>query len=235
MKNEVTLSVIIPCLDEERYIEKCLKELTQNQPKQNCEIILVDAGSQDNTLAIAQNFPCQIVQSTKANRGYQMNEGAKVARGKIILFLHADTLVPPTYLSLITDSIRKTEGFGLFAYDFYPSSGFLKVNAWFTRKRWGFTGGGDQALFMVRALFEDIGGYKEELEVMEDFDLFARLKSTGVKWDIIQKPLRVSSRKYQYNGYLKVQLVNAMAVIAFRMGINTSSIRKWYERQLKKG
>jgi len=228
------LSIIIPCLNEEDFIPTCLSHIYQHGNSEELEVILVDAGSADETLRLAEEFPCKIVHSKQKSRAIQMNLGASRAEGTNLFFLHADALVPPQFDNLIFRSLQSDARFGLFAYDFYPDSRWLRLNAWFTRKRWGFTGGGDQGLFMPRSLFQEMGGYDETLAVMEDFDFFKRLKKRYASWSVIQTPLQVSSRKYQNNSYLKVQLINFLAVLAFRMGASTSRIRCWYERQLTK-
>jgi len=234
MRSRVPLSIIIPCLNEEEFIQPCLSHIYSAWSLIDPEVILVDGGSRDRTVDIAQEFPCQIIRTEYRSRAIQMNIGARESKGDILFFLHADAIVPPEFDSLILKSIQRTRGFGLFAYDFYPNSSLLSLNSWFTRKRWGFTGGGDQGLFLTSALFKERGGYNEDLSLMEDFDLFQRLKKQGAKWEVIQQPLQVSSRKYQNNSYLKVQCINLCAVMAFRFHVPTSKIRAWYERQLTK-
>jgi rSAM/selenodomain-associated transferase 2 len=234
MKKTPLLSVVIPLLNEESFIGPCLDRVFRQGSSNQFEVILVDAGSQDQTLKIAEEYPCEIIRNERRNRAVQMNRGARHAQGHTLFFLHADVIVPAAFDRLILTSIEQSTGFGLFPYDFYPSSPLLKINAWFTRKRWGFTGGGDQGLFVRRSLFEKTGGFNEALELMEDFDLFERLKKSGKAWEVLKHPLQVSSRKYRNNGYLKVQLINFMAVCAFRMGLPTADIRHWYERALTK-
>ncbi len=234
MKSGIELSIIIPCLNEEEFIQPCLSQIFSGRSHLNVEVILVDGGSRDKTMDIAQGFPCRVISTEHRSRAIQMNIGVRESKGDILFFLHADAIVPPKFDSLIYKSIQRTGGFGLFAYDFYPNSSLLNLNSWFTRKRWGFTGGGDQGLFVNPALFKETGGYNEDLAVMEDFDLFHRLKARGAKWEVIQHPLQVSSRKYQNNSYLKVQCINLCAVLAFRLNVPTSKIRTWYERQLTK-
>ncbi|NBB89340.1 MAG: glycosyltransferase [Bacteroidetes bacterium] len=232
MNTSTKISIIIPCLNEEGFIAKCVSHIFQRYSGPSLEVIIVDGGSQDSTLEICKSFPCQVICTDKKSRAIQMNLGAKKASGNILLFLHADVIVPSSFDAYVCESIEKTDGFGLFAYDFYPSSFWLRKNAWFTRKKWGFSGGGDQGLFLTRELFEKVNGFNEGLAVMEDFDLFDRLKKTGSSWEVIQSPLKVSSRKYQKNSYLKVQLVNFFAVMGYRLGIPTRKIRRWYKEKL---
>ncbi len=232
MTTSIKVSIIIPCVNEEDFIGECVSHIFQGCSGTSIEVIIVDGGSQDSTLEICQNLPCQVICTDKKSRAIQMNLGAKKASGNILLFLHADVIVPSSFDAYVRQSIDKTRGFGLFAYEFYPNSFWLRKNAWFTRKKWGFTGGGDQGLFLTRDLFEKVDGYDETLAVMEDFDLFDRLKKTGASWEVIQSPLKVSSRKYVKNSYFTVQFVNFLAVMAYRLGIPTPKIRKWYEGKL---
>jgi rSAM/selenodomain-associated transferase 2 len=226
------ISIIIPTLNEEEYIEECLRHVVQRCSEGPCEIIVAEGGSQDGTQKIAERWGAQVILCEKAQRAYQLNCGAEIARGEILYFLHADALLPPKYDEHIRQSLKVGHDFGIFAYDFYPDNRWLRINASFTRRKYGFSGGGDQSLYMSRSVFESTGGFDDNLEVMEDFEYFHRLRSK-FKWEVIQSPLKVSARKYQRNGYLKVQLVNFAAVLAYRMGVPTMKIKRWYCRQLQ--
>lgn len=226
------ISIIIPTLNEEEYIEACLKHAVQQCAEAYCEIIIADGGSRDRTRKIARQWGSRVIECERAQRAHQLNCGAAEARGEILYFLHADALLPPNYDEYIRRSLDAGHDFGMFAYDFYPDNRWLRINASFTRKKYGFSGGGDQSLYMTRAVFDSTGGFDESLEVMEDFEYFNRLREE-LKWEVIPSPLRVSARKYQKNGYIKVQLVNLLVVLAYRLGVPTAKIKDWYSRQLQ--
>jgi GT2 family glycosyltransferase len=107
----------------------------------------------------------------------------------------------------------------------------LKVNSWFTRFDGVFSGGGDQTLFIKKALFEDLNGFDEKYIIMEDFDLVRRIRQK-TEFRIIPKSIKVSARKYENNSWLRVQLVNLTVFIYFLSNKQPSKIKNLYCRLL---
>lgn len=166
-------------------------------------------------------------------RAAQMNLGAKMATGDILVFLHADVKPPVSFAEDIRDSILKGNEFGFFAYQFVPSSFMLDINAGFTGHKGVFAGGGDQIHYMTSALFIAMGGYDEKYTIMEDFDFMRRLKKLNKPYDIIQQKATVSSRKYLQNSWLRVNTANLMAFILFLLQTKPDLIKKWYYKILR--
>lgn len=229
----ISLSIIIPTLNESQNIELLIPKL-QSFNKQYVEIIFADAqASTDNLRGIvtAQNY--KYVKCSKTSRASQMNEGAKVATGKIICFLHADVLPPENMPDYISESISQNYKFGFFSYQFYPTSFLLKINSYFTKFDGVFAGGGDQIHFMTRDVFKQLNGYDEEAKIMEDFYFFQKVKRSKIQYCIIDHPATVSARKYEKNSYLSVNFTNLIAFLLFKFNINSKIIKKWCCYMLK--
>lgn len=196
------------------------------------EIIVADSIlTKDSTSTIGAPFI--YFQSGVAGRAAQMNLGAKMASGDILVFLHADVKPPESFVEDIKDCIKKGNDFGFFAYRFYPSSYMLDFNAGFTGRKGLFAGGGDQIHFIIRSLFIDMGGYDEKFTIMEDFDFVRRFKKLHKPYDIIQTPALVSSRKYFQNSWLRVNAANLMAFVLFLINTKPELIKKWYYKILR--
>lgn len=191
------LSLIIPVLDEADAIAATLASL---QPLRAAghEVIVVDGGSTDATVAQAEPLADR-VQITSRGRARQMNAGAAVARGDVLVFLHADTCLPEHAVSAIRAALRRRL-WGRFDVDIAGRSGMLRVVALCMNLRSRLTdiATGDQVLFISRAAFSAVGGYPEQ-PLMEDIELSKRLKKHGPP-ACLRDRVVTSGRRWEANG-----------------------------------
>ena len=226
------ISIIIPTLDEEAYLPDLLSFFLKHPNKKQFQVIIVDGGSRDHTLEIAKNAGCIIVNTSISSRAHQMNEGAKVAEGEILYFVHADTRPVDSFAIDIADAVNKGYASGSFICKFFDhKQPLLRINAWFTRFPFLWCRGGEQSLFMIRDHFEQIGGFNENFVIMEDYDILNRIYQHS-RFLIIKKNILVSARKYKKNTYLKVQFANLKAMRMFCSGEAPEAIRKFYQNAL---
>lgn len=230
MKYNTLVSIIIPVFNEEQFIGKCLRHLMAYGKE--AEIIVVDGGSDDSTVAIAQEFPVKVFSSEKG-RAKQMNFGAQKATKEILYFLHADTLPPETFIEDIYSSILQGNDGGCFKVRFEGGPWLMSLNSYLSQFNMSWSGGGDQSLFLFASRFTELGGFNDALQIMEDFDLVDRLEKVG-KFDIISNEIKVSCRKYNSNSYLKVQLANLMVFQMYRLGYSQELLKNTYARMLDK-
>ena len=223
----IAISIIIPTLNEEQVLGKTLASL---QNKQNLEVIVVDGGSSDTTLALAQKTDCRIISSPKG-RSRQMNRGAAEARGEVLLFLHADTLLPDNFPELILDAVRQPAFVaGAFSLAIDSPRKSLSVIAWFAnlRSRLLHLPYGDQALFITSSMFKVLGGFPE-LEIMEDFIFMQKIKKKG-KVIILSECALTSARRWQQMGITRTTLINQLIVCGHFIGIPSAILAGWYRR-----
>ncbi len=216
------LSIIIPVFNEAENIAATLARTN------NVEVIVVDGGSQDNTVEITQALGVKVVRSNTANRAQQMNTGAQAATGEILLFLHADTRLPPQFETMVEREIATNIAAGAFALQIDGCLWGLRlveigVNM---RSRIFALPYGDQAIFLNAKLFYELGGFAD-LPIMEDFELICRLKRHG-RITIIPTPVTTSSRRWQKLGIIQTTLINQVAIIAYLIGVSPSKIAAWY-------
>ena len=225
------LTIIIPALNEENTIRQNFPKWVPQLRQKPVQLIMVDGGSSDQTVLCAETFGFELIESSRTGRSIQMNEGARKAKYDRLFFLHADAQPPLNLWAQLQNFEASGLDFGLFPYEFEPSNIWLTINAKQTFKKGPFTGGGDQGLWIKKQVFHEVGCFDENLPIMEDFDLFWRLKEK-YRYDLASTPLKVSSRKYQSNSYLKVQLVNLYVFLAFRFGQDPKLLEKRYKKWL---
>jgi rSAM/selenodomain-associated transferase 2 len=220
------ISIIIPVLNEAQTIGRCLT-LLREHPEPN-EVVVVDGGSKDETLDIIHKYPeAKCLLERHAGRGYQMNSGASTASGDILLFLHADTMLPPGGLSMVSEALKQRDvAAGSFTISFDYQYSFLRVYALFSRINHIFFTYGDQVFFMKRHIFSQIGGFAE-IPFMEDVEIQRRLRKLG-RFRKIQNPVVTSARRFKANGIIRQQLINAALVLLYHAGIAPEKLIRYY-------
>lgn len=202
------ISVIVPTFNEEENICDLLSHLKRCDNYDLIEVIICDSPhSMDDGFEKAAKLGAKCVLANEGFRAFQMNYGAKHANNEILYFLHADARPPIDFVDEILKSLKSVD-FGFFSYRFNSNKLFLRINSFFTKFNGIFAGGGDQSLFIDQRDFQSLGGFDNSMRIMEDFDFFKRAKAANLCFEIIDKPLLVSARKYEQNSWLKVNLVN---------------------------
>lgn len=227
------ISIIIPVLNEELMIRKTLQNILNIQTTElrPWQIIVVDGGSQDCTLEIVKSFPVEVLQIT-GGRSVQMNEGAKIATGEVLLFLHGDTLLPADFADWVA-KIMNTPGaiVGAFRLKINSSQSLLRVIEILVnvRSHYGQLPYGDQAIFLRAETFRKIGGFPL-MPIMEDFVLIRQLSKIG-KIVIAPAAVITSERRWQKLGICKTTLINQLMIIGYWCGVSPEKLAKWYRRQ----
>lgn len=227
----MNISIIIPTLNEADNIEKLVRYLMVNGGNSLVEIIVVDGGSADNTVDLARAAGALVFQVSKPGRALQMNYGAERALGKVLYFLHADTLPPASFVQDIQKALQQNYPIGCFRFRFDSNRMILKLNAWFTRFDRLWCRGGDQSLYLLRDIYQELEGFCDEHIIMEEFDFIERAKKK-YPFHIIPKDVLVSARKYETNSYLRVQFANFTAFNMYRLGFSQKRIYETYRKLL---
>ena len=229
-KDSGILSIIIPVLNEEAYISSLLNYLKEHCTGLTREIIVVDGGSNDQTLSLARQEAIKVIQSKKG-RASQMNTGALNATGKIFYFLHVDTFPPAEFEKVIINAVQSNDLAGCFQMKFDSESRFLSFFAWFTRFNHRLCRGGDQSLFITRELFEQAGGFDENFEIYEDTEFISRLyKLNGFK--ILPQLVTTSARRYRKVGNWKLQYHFGIIHIKRLFGAGPEKLHEYYRRHI---
>jgi rSAM/selenodomain-associated transferase 2 len=227
----MSISIIIPTLNEAGTIATLVRGITEHATTVS-EIIVVDAGSTDDTVPKALQAGATVFSSPVQSRAAQMNLGARKAKGDILYFVHADVRLLPDFCTHIGLTIEAGFEAGCFRSCFDSSAPLLKLNAFFTRYNRMMCRGGDQTLFITKKLFDALNGFNEFYTIMEDYDLVKRICSQA-KFKVIPRNVIVSARKYQTNSWLRIQLVNATAFMLFNLKVHPQRIRAFYKKALK--
>jgi hypothetical protein len=221
------ISVIIPALNEAENIGPALAAACSGT---NIELIVVDGGSDDNTADIARSFGA-IVIDTPPGRAGQMNSGAAHATGDLLLFLHADTLLPDGFDKLARDALNQT-GIAAGAFEFRmdatsPSLNIIQRLTNHRSRRWQMPYG-DQGLFVRKELFHALGGFPD-MPIMEDFEFVRRLRRHG-RVVTVPTPAVTSARRWLNRGVWRTTLLNNLIVAAYYFGVSPTRLARWYKR-----
>lgn len=222
------VSVIIPTINEEAFIQGTIKAVRQDYDRDQVEIIVVDGGSQDRTLRL---IPADVsLIESSPGRAAQMNLGAETACGDILVFCHADCLLPAGWLEAVLEALEKpgVSG-GTFQLSILPEMGILKL-----RNRINYPANwrlmyGDQVHFMKRSTFDAVGGFPV-LPIMEDLEMSRSLNNFG---QLVRIPLRVrtSSRRFSNQKPRRQWLLSIRCVILYLyFGKTAEEIDRIYHR-----
>jgi hypothetical protein len=170
----------------------------------------------------------------RKGRAAQLNCGARAARGSILYFLHADTLPPVGFLGHIRAAVAAGYGCGCYRLAFDEPHWFLRVNAWFTRFNVQAVRFGDQSLFVTQAVFEQAGGYREDLIIMEDQEIIGRLLRHA-RLRVLPATVVTSARKYRENGIFRLQGAFYLLTVLYRLGVSQPVLLRVYRSLIRQG
>lgn len=224
-----SISIIIPTLNEAATLENTLQSL-QSWRQAGHELILVDGGSVDDTVAIASPLVDSLLQG-ESGRARQMNAGVQLASGDVLLFLHADTLFPAGAEEMIKQALIRRP-WGRFNVALSGHHWLLRVVELLMNWRSCITGiaTGDQAIFVEREIFEVIGAYPEQ-PLMEDIALSRKLKSRVGRPACLAPPVVTSSRRWEENGILNTILLMWRLRLAYFLGVSPEHLARYYRDQ----
>jgi len=221
------LSVIMPVLNEAAAIVPALDALVALRER-GVEVIVVDGGSQDRTLELAGPHADHAIRSERG-RAIQMNAGAAIAQGRVLLFLHADTVLPPDADRIIREGLaRSGRKWGRFDVSIDGRHPLLSVVAWMMNLRSRVTGiaTGDQAMFVARDTFREVGGFPD-LPLMEDVALAVRLKRIGRPLCLHQRAV-TSARRWEKHGVAHTIALMWRLRLSYALGADPAALAVRY-------
>lgn len=223
VQTEPLISVVIPTLNEAEGVERALQSVRRQAPAH--EIIVADGGSRDETTAIAGQY-AQVVQAPRG-RARQMNAGAAQARGDILLFLHADTLLPSGGLERVRSALTDPAcSGGAFRLSFDHTSPLLRFYACFSHLPLPLLCFGDRGCFFRRSAFEEAGGYPD-VPIFEDLELVRQIHAWG-GFVFLEKSVVSSARRFRKRGPLLQQLRNASLWLRYVGGADPHALARLY-------
>ena len=226
------ISIVIPTYNEEQNIGVLITYLKQYGSNAIADIIIADAGSEDNTVKIVEDNGATVITSLKKCRASQMNTGAGQANADILYFIHADTLPPQTFVKDIFKSIKDGFDLGRYTSKFKSDKPLLRFNELVAKLDLFMCMGGDQTLFIKKELFIKLAGFKEEMLIMEEYEFCKRARAQG-RYKIMNGKTLISARKYHKNSWLKVQLANAKILRMYKKGVDQNNLLEEYKKLLQ--
>ena len=226
--SSMKLSIIVPVLNEAQQLPQALKSLAPVRER-GVEVIVVDGGSEDETLAAAVRVGVRLVKSSKG-RARQMNAGARAASGEILLFLHVDTALPENADGLIeTAMCDRQRVWGRFDVHIQGRPRMLRVIAALMNWRSRISGiaTGDQAIFVARSAFESIGGFPDQ-PLMEDIELCKRLRVLSPPVCLRARAV-TSARRWESRGVWRTIILMWRLRWAYWRGVPASVLAHVYE------
>jgi rSAM/selenodomain-associated transferase 2 len=224
----VKLSVIVPTFNEEAVIAETLRRIVVSVAP--FELIVADGCSADDTAARAR--PYATVLAVPGTRGAALNRAAMLATGDVLLFLHADTLLPTGAETAIDSALRNAEVIGgAFRLRFDHPGRLATLLASHVNLRSSLSNNffGDQALFVRREIFARAGGFKE-WSVMEDMEILGRLRPHG-KLALLDEEVITSTRRHRKNGWVRTIGTVWIMTLLHHLGVSGHAMARWYKPQ----
>jgi rSAM/selenodomain-associated transferase 2 len=217
------VSIIVPAWNEAETLRHALEAIAKNATPH--EVIVVDGGSSDGTVGIAQRGGVRLVSAAAGNRAIQMNEGRRLAQGDVLLFLHADTLISRVALDRIVNALRRPRVVGgAFARRYASRSAFLRATCLLAEVRGRLFGWflGDQAIFARTEVFDALGGFRE-WDLFEDLDFARRLKRVG-RVTMLRPPVVTSARRFSRRGPIRTTFSDFVLTCRYAAGLRIASV-----------
>lgn len=224
------VSIVIPVLNEAAILEANLRSLGSHDAE---EVIVVDGGSSDRTVDIAESCSATVLHIASPGRARQLNAGARAARGEIVLFLHADVRLPADAIESIRSAMKRPSAVGGAFRTRTVLDSHTQKNRWIKpmlpiadiRSRYTSTPYGDQAMFVRRAVWESVGGFPD-VPLLEDAELSRKLARVG-ELVRLRSHVRVSARRYAARP-LYYTLANNLLPLLHRVGVPPTTLASWY-------
>jgi rSAM/selenodomain-associated transferase 2 len=200
-----SLCIVVPVLNEAQGIQATLRALAPVRQR-GARVVVVDGGSQDNTLALARAHADAVIEAPRG-RALQMNAGAALGWGEVLLFLHADTTLPERADEHLLQALSQGHVWGRFDVRIDGRPRMLAVVAAMMnlRSRWTGIATGDQALFMCREAYAQVGGFAPQ-PLMEDIDMSRRLRAVGVP-ACLRERVTTSGRRWEQRGVCRTMVL----------------------------
>jgi rSAM/selenodomain-associated transferase 2 len=227
------ISIIIPTYNEADQIGQTISKTRASAGDAEIEFIVADGGSTDDTVSIARKRGATTIVCDRKGRGAQMNQGAGIAQGEILYFLHADTIPPAKFTHFILHAYAKGYTSGCFQLSFDYQHWFLKANCWFTRFNFNGVRFGDQSLFVTKDVFNKAHGFREDLLLMEDQEIIHRLKRHG-NFKVMNAAVTTSARKYIDNGVYRMQSIFYRIWLMYYLGYSQTYLLQLYKRLIRR-
>ena len=229
MSGTPVISIILPVLNEAGTINEVIAHLRELECADRAEIIVVDGDPEGSTVRAIQAEGIRTTLSAKG-RARQMNRGAGLASGDILLFLHVDTELPRKALTLIAAAMKDSRSVaGAFDLGMKSDKPMFRVTEKyvFFRTRLTRIPFGDQAIFMRRSFFDELGGYRD-IPIMEDVEIMKRIRKRGDKIIVIPEKVMTSVRRYEHEGIVSCTLRNWMLQILYALGVSPERLERFY-------
>ena len=223
------LSIIIPVLNESRIINAAIDHLYHLKSAGDLEIIVVDGNPAGNTIN-AITRPCVKTVISAKGRGLQMNIGAAIAAGEVLLFLHADTMLSHDALEQIFKAFEQDDVVGgAFDLGIQSEKKIFRLIEKTASIRSRLTGipYGDQAIFLEKRFFDRVGGFKD-IPIMEDVELMRRIKKAGLKIKFVPRKVQTDPRRWEKEGIVYGTLRNWTLITLYLLGVSPQKLKKFY-------
>lgn len=221
------VSIVIPALNEEQSIVRAVSTARATGAD---EVIVVDGGSTDKTVELARQQGCRLLKS-RTGRAVQMNSGARIARGQVLLFQHADNWFDSKAVQQIREAMASSSvSAGAFRQRIDSPRHAYRVLEWGNacRARRLRLPYGDQGIFVRRGIFEAAGGFPD-VPFLEDYLLMKTLRRHA-RVVLLPGPIHVDARRWERHGILAQTLRNWSLVAAYQLGVAPDRLARWYER-----
>lgn len=223
------LSIVIPALNESVNLARNLPRLVTREP--DAEVVVVDGGSEDDSHETVARVPSVQWLVSARGRARQMNAGARATQGDVLMFLHADTVLPDGAGAAIRKALIDSAVVGgRFDVRLDSPRRLLAVVGWMMNRRSRLTGisTGDQAIFVRRAIFDAVGGIAD-IPLMEDIDFTRRLKRCG-RMAALRLRVTTSARKWEREGVVRTIVLMWTLRLLYALGVSPARLHRWYYR-----